>query len=186
MAFNSQWKRSRNKHTCPAFSIMVCMSGCSFRKSSCRERTLDMQHHSSIVMDGTSPSVSAMSSAEITSSWPIASANATRRSASFCTCDFVHEAHLPMILTLRALQINVYLPYMDLRSCKMTFTPFGCPQSFGSLWSSGKYIFCCCLRVSSSPGAGPGLLRGIVVSCSFFCFPPGLMFMLFTLSESSA
>ena len=145
-----------------------------------------MQHHSSEVMGGTSPSASAISSAETASSCPIAFANAIQRSMSFLTSDFVHDPHLPMIFTPRALQTDSYLSQTDLHSCKTTFIPFSCPLSFGSLWFLGKHIFWVRPRVSSSPGAGSGLHSGIVVSRSFLCFPLGFIFMLFTLRESSA
>ena len=77
---------------------------------------------------------------------------------------------------------------------------FAYPQSISialSLqWNHGKKRQTCpassiidwmvCLCVSSSPGAGPGLLSGILVSRSFFCFPSGFIFILFILSALSA
>ena len=124
--------------------------------------------------------------AVIVSSCPIASANAIWCSASLHVSDFAHEAHLLMILVLHSVQIVVNLCQTDFLSYKTTLTPFGCPRSFGSTWLSGHDICCIWPCVSSLPGAGSGLLNGMIVLCSFLCFLPGLIFMLFILRTSSA
>jgi len=126
-----------------------------------------------------------MSSAVAIPSCPVASASATRRSASFCICDFMHEEHFPTTFVPRARHAAVYLSQADFRSYRTALIPFGCPLSFGSGWSSGKIMLWIWPHVSSSPGAGSGLLSGITVSHSFLCFFPGLMFILLTLRAFS-
>src|SRR6266849_2154985 len=128
----------------------------------------------------------ATSSSVVIPCWPVASASATHCSASFRECDFAHDAHFPTTFMPRSQHSAVYLSQTDFLSCRTALTPFGCLLNFESGWSSGKIICWIWPHVSSSPGAGSGLLSGITVLCSFLCFPPGLTFILLMLSAFSA
>src|SRR5260221_14161880 len=106
------------------------MRGFSVRKSSCKERTRCMQHHMSSEAGGVSGAATTIPSTEAGSPCPAASANMTgamQHSASLRDCDFVQDPHFPTCFVLRSSHIVVYMSQTDLRSCRMTFIPFGCP-----------------------------------------------------------
>jgi hypothetical protein len=113
------------------------MSGFSEWKSSCNVRTQYMQHHSLSAVDGISELARTMSSADAVSSFPVASAKATCRSASLHVCDFMHNTHFPTTFVQHWLSLS----QTDFRSCRTALIPFACPQSCGSGWSSGKVIY---------------------------------------------
>ena len=157
--------------------------GFSFTKLSCNERTWYMQHQS-LAGSRTGSWASMRSCASIMSSWPITSVSATLFSASFFTCDFVHCPHFPG--GTFPLFISNILSQTDTHSCNTACILFGLPHRVGSGWSVGNERSWGWPQVLSLLDFGGGLLGGIVVDQRCLCFPPGFLFMWFTLSASGA
>ncbi len=157
------------------------MSGFSKQKFFCNIRTQYMQHHLSSAVDSVSELARTMSSVNAVSSSPVASAKVMHHSASLHVCDFMHDTHFPTTF----IQHWLSLSQTDFHSCRTALIPFTCPWSFGLGWSLGKVIHWAFPHVSSSLGAGTGLLWGMTVLRSFLCLPSRFTFILLTLSAFS-